>query len=267
MHSVESNNFSYAYLRQLLQAARQHFTTHLLSKAPGILHIKNSPVLFLRHDIKIAINRTLQIAEIEREYGLSATYMVRVDSPLYSLDDRPSRILLWELLQLGHEIGLHFDLATDKRQTESFPNVIESQIRTACESIEQIINRPIRSVSFHRPIPQLLNKPLLVNGRVNTDAVELRNGCISDANGDWHGEDPLDRIARPQGTILQLILHPIWWGEEHMPAQLRLQKFFDLTTRNKPPSEAGVFDIELAKTIPMIRRQGLYALAGGRRGV
>jgi len=263
MHPGWSGDFSYTYFRQLLHTARRNFSVHRLSEAPGILRRDGSPRLFLRHDIKISLQKALRVAEIEHEYGLPATFMVRADSPLYSLNERNSRIQLLELLQMGHEVGLHFDLSNDNRQNLSFLRIVDMQTRKVCERIEQIICRPVRSISFHRPILQLSNGPLLVAGRINADAQELRARCLSDAEGLWRGGEPVARLSQPENAVVQLILHPIWWGEKHVPASQRLQTFFELTTGDKVARDASIFDIELAKTIPAVRRQGIYELVGG----
>jgi hypothetical protein len=264
MHPGSSADFRYAYFRQLLQTARSHFSAHRLHEALHVLpNTTNIPVLFLRHDIKISLSKALRMAEIEHEYGLPATYMVRSDSPLYSLVGRQARIHLMELVQMGHEVGLHFDLAHETRRCSSYLRLVESEIHTACERIEQIICRPVRSLSFQRAIPLLFEGSLLINGRINADASELRAWCISDSGGDWRGTDPLAHLTHPSGSVLQLILHPIWWDDEHMLAPQRLQAFFEFATREKPAQEASIFDINLAKTLPMVRRQGLYALSGG----
>src|SRR5258708_20881922 len=96
MHPGWSGDFSYSYFRQLMKTAKNHFLTHHLSSAPDILQRDGSPRLFLRHDLKISLSKALQLAEIEHEYGVHATFMVRANSPLYSLNQRNSPIQLLE---------------------------------------------------------------------------------------------------------------------------------------------------------------------------
>ena len=260
---ARSTDLRYTYFRQMLHTARRNFTAHRLCEAPDVLPNTGSPLLFLRHDIKMSLHKALRMAEIEHEYGMPATYMVRSDSLLYSLTGRQARILLLELVQMGHEVGLHFDLAHETRQSSSFLRLVEAEIQTACERIEQIICRPVRSLSFQRSLPLLFDGPLLINGRVNADGQELRAWCISESGGHWRDGEPLPQLKRPTGPALQLILHPIWWGDERMIAPQRLQEFFDFATREKSSGEASIFDINLAKTLPAVRRQGIHALLSG----
>lgn len=263
MHPGWSADFRYTYFRQLLHVARSHFRAHVLSNAAEMPPHHGPPVLFLRHDVKVSLSKALRLAEIENEYGLPASYMVRVDSPLYSLDERQTRIRLLEIVQMGHEVGLHFDMAHETRQNSSYLRLIETEIHAACQRLEQIICRPVRSLSLQRPIPLLFNGPLLLNGLVNADAGELRQWCISDSSGSYRRGDPIAQITEPSRPLLQMILHPIWWGEKHGLASQRLQEFFDVATRAKSAREAALFDIYLAQMIPTVRRRTLQALLSG----
>lgn len=260
MHPGWSADFRYTYFRQLLHTARARFSAHVLSNAVEVLPNNGTPILFLRHDVKISLHKALRMAEIESEYGLPASYMVRADSPLYSLDERQARFQLLEIVQMGHEVGLHFDLAHETRQSPSYLRLVEAEVHAACERVEQIICRPVRSLSFQRSIPLLFNGPLMLNGRINADSHELRSWCLSDAGGLCHNGEPLAQISGHGGQALQMILHPIWWGERHILAPQRLQEFFDFSTREKSSREAGIFDINLARTVPTVKRQTIYAL-------
>ncbi len=260
MHPGWSADFRYSYFRQLLHIVRSRFIAHVLSEATEVLPNNGPPLVFLRHDVKISLNKALRMAEIENEYGLPASYMVRVDSPLYSLNERQARIQLLEMVQMGHEVGLHFDLTHETRQSSSYLRLVEAEIRAACERLEQIICRPVRSLSFQRSFPLLSGGPLLLNGRVNADSGELRAWCLSDAGGFWREGEPIARITHHSGPVLQLVLHPIWWGERHVLAPQRLQEFFDFATRERSARDASMFDIHLARTIPNVRRLTLQTL-------
>jgi hypothetical protein len=268
MHPEWSGDFSYLYFRQLLHTARCHFTAHLLSAAPEVLYAIGSPILFLRHDVKLSLHKALRVAEIEHEYGLKATYMVRPDSPLYSLEERQLRLVLWEILQLGHEVGLLFEMTTEHLRGKADFMSIDAQIRAARERLEQLINHQVRAVAFQRFVPEMYvnsnNSPtIFAGGLVNADSSELQHWCLCDAAGCWNADDPLTLFAEPKHRILQLVTHPIWWNEEHLPASERLEEFFACETREISARAAAAFDINLAKTIPAVRRKGLVALVSG----
>src|SRR6266851_862460 len=102
-----SSNFSYGYFRRILQALQSNFELRLISEGPDILQIEGRPKFFLRHDIDVSLKRALKMAEIERESGVHATYMVMINSSLYHLDDKTSREILQQLIAMGHEVTLH----------------------------------------------------------------------------------------------------------------------------------------------------------------
>lgn len=260
MHPGHSTDLSYAYFRQVLNALKLSFTAHLLGNAPKALQNSVSPILFLRHDVRVSLKRAIQMAEIEQTHDLSATYFVRADSPLYSLNERHTRLHILELVQLGHEVGLLFDLSNTSPQDQSFAIMIERQLRPACTRLEQIMCRPVRALALYRPLPQLFNGPLLVDGRVNADSRKLRQWMLMDAGGTWRHGNLLSRIAHANDPVLQLLLHPLWWGHTHLPASERLQEFFEQATHDASAREAALFDIHLAKAIPTARRQGLCTL-------
>jgi len=70
-----------------------------------------APVVGLRHDVDSRLDSALELARLEHERGLRATYFILHTAPYY---DRPG--LVEALLRLqddyGHEIGWHNDLVT-----------------------------------------------------------------------------------------------------------------------------------------------------------
>jgi hypothetical protein len=55
--------------------------------------------------------------------------------------------------------------------------------------------------------------------------------------------------------LLQLLIHPIWWGDEHMAPQDRLEAFFLAETQGTSPEFTQAFDDHLATTIPAVLRR------------
>jgi hypothetical protein len=110
------------------------------------------------------------------------------------------------------------------------------------------------SISFHRPIPWMLRGPLIVCGKVNAYADELSGWYLSDSKGNWRAGEPLSQIVQERHRILQLLTHPIWWGEEHQSPAERLESFFLGQTRDMKPGRTEHFDQMLTATIPGIRR-------------
>jgi hypothetical protein len=253
-------DFSYGYFRRILQAIKSNFQLAVVTEAPEFLNNieVGKPKLILRHDIDVSLKRGLRTAEIENEFGVPSTYMVMINSPLYCIKDQTSRDILRQLIHLGHEVGLHFDLDEEERNKNYKVSFMEAKIHSACEALENIIGLPVRSISFHRPIPPFFGGPLMIGGRVNAYAKELMTWYLSDSKGYWREGEPLTKLIGASKPLLQLLIHPIWWGNEHMLPEDRLQEFFNTETQGQSYQYLKALDTALAGTIPAVRRRGFH---------
>lgn len=249
-------DFTYDYYRKILQAVRSRFSCLRLSEAGAQSAPKSGrPRVILRHDIDIDLARALEMAKIDAEENMPACYMVMVNSPLYSIAEQDSRKMIREIRRLGHEIALHFDFDSRDERTAGRPmGEIEASIKTSSERLEEIAGAPVRSVSFHRPLSEFLRGPMFIAGRVNAYAEPLMNWYLSDSRGSWREGEPVPRLLNPDRPLLQLLTHPIWWGETHRPAEDRLEEFFDEQTRGRPPEWVQRFDEALAGHFTIQRR-------------
>jgi hypothetical protein len=169
----------------------------------------NSKVMFLRHDVDLCPARALAMARQEAELGLTATYYFLVSTQIYSIATKPVRSILSEISSLGHEIGLHFDAA----QYSAADGNLDSHAENECRILEACSGRRVKSISFHRPAPEFLNRTGTIGGRRHCYEPSFFSeiAYISDSNGGWHHGHPLDHPAISAGTAIQLLTHPIWW--------------------------------------------------------
>ena len=227
-----------------------------MADAPQIINSTGKPKVILRHDIDINLNKAVRLAAIDMESGVRACYMIMVNSPLYIVEGPEARSRLKQIARMGHEIALHFDFDRRDENTGKLPmEIVEDLIRKSCRRLEDASGVAVRSISFHRPMPEFLGGPLIVAGRVNAYAKELMAWYLSDSKGAWREGEPLPKLFNPAGPLLQLLTHPIWWGETHQAAQDRLQVFYDEMTRNRPGEWSKTFDDSLAGHITVQRRK------------
>src|SRR5687768_15087996 len=108
------NDFSYAYYRRLLVAAASAHRVCLLRDAPTVLSggVAQQPAIFLRHDLDFDLESATTMAALEAEMGVRATYHVLVNCPFYRIADASFHSCMRALLELKHEVGLHFDFPT-----------------------------------------------------------------------------------------------------------------------------------------------------------
>jgi hypothetical protein len=253
-----SRDFSYSYFRTLLKAILDNFDCHRILEAPQALERPaKKPAIFLRHDIDIDLRRALRMAQIEHDLGVRATYMVIVDSPLYRVEDADSRAVLNELESMGHEIALHFVVDQMDGQPPPLAASLEQRIQVACERLEKVKGTEVRSVSFHRPRVEFLRGDLTIAGRINAYSRTLMAWYLSDSRGRWREGDPLPKLLKPTGPLLQLLIHPIWWGDNSLSPEDRLQRVFLSATKAMSRDDARAYDQALSGQIGIQRSGGL----------
>ena len=167
---------------------------------------------FLRHDVDLCLSRATKMALMEAELGVCATYYVLVSTSMYNVASAQSRELMRKILLAGHEIGLHFDSSLYAGDIA----VLETKAACECSILENLIDQPIKSLSFHRPAPSLIGLPGRFAGRRHTYEPEIFNqiGYISDSSGGWYRGHPLDHPSVIAGAAIQLLTHPLWWTNE-----------------------------------------------------
>jgi hypothetical protein len=252
-----SADFSYVYLNSILTAiVRSRFDSQLLRDAPVVVRGTPGRTVFIRHDIDVAPRFVLPVARMEAQLGLRASYLVMTDCLLYSTDDDVFRTMLAELVELGHEVGLHVQVPDSVLVEGAASPALADLINLGSAQLKSITGVPVESFSFHRPARQFLRGPLLVAGKVSGCAAELMGWYLSDSAGRWREGPPVPSLTRPHRPLLQLLIHPVWWGSRHMSAPDRLQTFFREETEGKSAEFTADFDRRLSETIPAVRRSG-----------
>ncbi len=223
----------------------------------------DAPGLIVRHDIDLSLERAVAVGAVEAEAGVAATFLVMVDSPLYELD----RTTLTQLVDQGHDIGLHMDLGPRGERTGLELEDVRPEIEACRDRLQAVLGDEVRSISFHRPADPLVAAlaPVAdVCGMVNAYAAPLMRCYLADSAGAWRHGDPRPVLHDPPCETVQLLVHPFWWGEEHMGAAERLEGFYRERTEGLAPFDALAFDRTLATVVRRSRRSGLLS-AGAQR--
>ena len=132
--------------------------------------------LFLRHDVDLSLEAALELAQLEHERDVQATYFLMTESVFYNLDSQLGRETLDALRDLGHAVGLH----------AVYPRAPHDERFDAV-------------VAWHNPDPEFMSEP--VDGAVNVmqppwfDPEHYR----SDSNRHWRSGclSPHRRWPRP----------------------------------------------------------------------
>lgn len=212
-----SPDFTTSRYEELIRHAREKYTPRtFLSYSPG------ERFILIRHDVDVSINRALALAKIEERLGVSGTYLVNVHSSFYNIAERNQVMLLRQILDRGHTLGLHFDPSHYQIENESELAVL---VHREAEWLELLIGVRPEAVSFHNPSQRHLTwNAESYSGLINCYSDYLMRSVpyVSDSNGYWRFRQ-LDQVLLDESEpCLQILVHPEWWQEEEMPPRQRL---------------------------------------------
>ncbi|MFW0778065.1 MAG: hypothetical protein ACN2B6_10155 [Rickettsiales bacterium] len=215
-------DFSHRYYRHMLQSALDDGREFLLFTEFD--PVKHERVVILRHDIDLCLYSAAALARIEHEMGVRATYFIRLNSTFYNPFSQHEFPLLQEIVSLGHAIGLHFDPSFYEAQSIEMIEGIKRE-KTALSSM---LGTDIEAISQHRPfslgMQQQYDQPefqyFAYHPRFTEDCK-----YISESSQRWREGDLIHHL--PQHPRIQLLVHPVWWREQHMPWQECLQLIAD----------------------------------------
>jgi hypothetical protein len=216
-------DFSYAYLGALYARLQRDFRLALFRDAEAVVADGQTRSVLIRHDVDVSLDRALLLARMEASMGVVSTYHVMIDSPFYDVRSEGSVRALREIQRLGHEIGLHYDIVA-RNMKGADPAARDADIAVACDMLAELAGANVSSLSFHLPVPELLNGDLRVAGRVSGYARDLFRWYLSDSRARWREGEPTKSLEAPRSHVLQILVHPVWWGEANMRPTLRLRE-------------------------------------------
>jgi hypothetical protein len=175
-------SFELDHYHELLEAA----------KAGGyrFAHFDREPAageILLRHDVDLALDAALRMAELEAETGSTATYFLMTRSEFYNLASPGGEQAIARLRALGHRVGLH----------AVWPHVDRD------ERFDAVL-------AWHNPDPEYMREP--VDGLVNVMESPWADVYRSDSNQHWRQGCPHEELRAGAFERLQLLTHPEIWA-------------------------------------------------------
>lgn len=163
------------------------------------------PVLLLRHDLDGPLKGARAMSELEAELGVRATYFVQTASDFYNLLSMTNRSLLRRLVDLGHEIGLHYEARRYLGVDGS--TALQNDLRL----LQDLTGQAVRSASQHIPIDgdALTLEPYVAHEAYAPRFTQAPMTYISDSLMAWREATPHDLLDR--GASFQLLVHPETW--------------------------------------------------------
>jgi hypothetical protein len=205
--------------RGIIRAARERYSFEPFGTEADRPHV------LWRHDVDYSVHRALRLAEIEADAGVRSTYFVLLHSVFYNLLEPSVFQRVRRLLELGHDLGLHFDLAF----YGGFADVDELGGRIAYEAevLSEFFKRKISAFSFHNTtvVDHSHYADLdRVAGLINTNGRSLmeRYSYVSDSNCYWRFRRLPEVIDKGSDERLQVLTHPECWQGEAMSPRARI---------------------------------------------
>jgi len=199
------NNFSFGGLEERLRELRfqgfEFSTDFTLTSKPGLI--------FIRHDIDLSIKDALDVARLEANVGVQATFFLLASGDLYNICSRDTRAAIQELVGLGHQIGLHFDISAGPQP------FVSARLEQEISILETVSDSSVRFMSQHKPGTYGfldLTHDRVIDVRDQVSAKQSAVGYCSDSGGFWSHGDYASRHLNPDFHSLQLLLHPVWWS-------------------------------------------------------
>jgi hypothetical protein len=192
------------------------------------LYSENNYIL-LRHDIDMSVHEALDLAKIEASKGIKATYFLLLHSEFYNLFEKEISDIVYQIIELGHNIGLHFDshyYGIEKEEDLDEYLLFEKKI------LEKVFKVNISVFSFHNTNEFVLScKKEKYAGMVNTYAAFFQDktqiGYCSDSFGYWRYERLSEIIKDKKYNKLQILTHPEWWTKKVLAPKERIYRTID----------------------------------------
>lgn len=191
---------------------------------PDILRV-NKGVLF-RHDVDMSLNASVELSNIEKRKGICSTYFIHQYSRFYNYKSDFSRKCINEILNNGHEIGLHFDRSPHK--ISSATDLIDA-LNFEKQDLERVTGREIKVFSHHNPNSFMLSiDNFILAGMINTysRSIKDRYQYCSDSNGKWSTD--IEQFVMQDYNAYQVLTHPVWWTPEPLDYSGKIRYWADV---------------------------------------
>ncbi len=178
----------------------------------------------MRHDIDMDIQRAVEMARLEAELGVRATYFVLISSDFYNVFSARNTAGLREITALGHSVGLHFD---EMKYRNTPPRYLAMKIEQEIDLLETCVG-PVTTVSLHRPSEATLSADYRIRGGMvaNSYSTEFfkKFKYVSDSRRNWR-EDIYEIITSHTYDKLHILTHPIWYHADDRSMKDTMKEF------------------------------------------
>jgi hypothetical protein len=165
--------------------------------------------VILRHDVDTQIDAAVQMATLENENNINATYFIRLHSHGYNPLCLKDFDKIWEIKNMGHEIGLHYESDFYHLINKPVCDFLKKEINI----LEDIFDIAIESICPHEPTR---TKSFYIDSEKNlTQAYDNmlfeKFKYISDSSCTWRDGSFYENLTKEDLKNLYVLTHPYWW--------------------------------------------------------
>ncbi|MDC3029322.1 hypothetical protein OA189_03200, partial [Prochlorococcus sp. AH-716-P20] len=214
IYSMYKMEFTYKkYEETLLNAIKENYLITSSQNFIDLINTKSMPkkYIVLRHDCERDLYKAYNLAQIEESIGIKSTYFLRTHSEWYNLFQPEEWKLVLKIINLGHEIGLHYE--------PKFYEEINIDFIEGLKKDLMILNQfyPVNSVSAHQPLlypPQKEDFTDLKLIDMYTNSNYKNIPYFSDSGMQFR-EFSLEEVISNQISC-QFLIHPDFWNNKKL---------------------------------------------------
>ena len=181
-----------------------------------------TPYIILRHDVDASLSDAFKMAELEAEMNITSTYFFLFSCRYYNLLEKDAFQAITKISDLGHEIGLHYDVSVYDLYPIKSNEALENEIML----LQRLLNRQVKSISMHNPSIMAKDDPFKSASKyINAYDYNLFDLYVSESCRVWHIND-LKKLLSYKYDKIQLVIHPLLWREKTVDRKDVLDEFF-----------------------------------------
>jgi len=155
--------------------------------------------------------------------GVRATYFILVTSNNYNILSDHWCNVPRQLIALGHEVGLHYDVKFYQSPDAGPMSLLQSHVML----LGQLAGEPVRSISVHNPSISGQDIFREAAGFINAYQARFTSeiSYFSDSCGAWRTQAVQSLQPGKLPPRMQLLTHPIFWAPQHADRWDRISQF------------------------------------------
>jgi len=223
---MNPNDFSYISYKNLLRILRGS-RVNLCFRDFAEGNTENN-FFILRHDVDYSPEAALMMAELETDLEIKATYFVLFSSPYYNLLSEEYVLFPKKLIELGHEVGLHYDIGAMGKGVHD-ENLLD-RLSLEIDLLSRLAGSDVKSIARHESSssgPDPFQETEFTNA--SDDRYTKQISYFSDSCGAWR-DDFVEHLSKDDFPMqMQLLIHPLFWA----PTSLSRWETLDAFTQNR----------------------------------